>query len=125
MSGSRESGFTLIEMLVAVAVLAMAMGAILSGIARYTDSAALLRERTLATIVAHNRLTELELEKGWPDTGKSDGEYEMSGIKWKWLVEVKATPDPQLRRIELRVLAPDRQRDAMALTAFFADTGRQ
>lgn len=121
-----QAAFTLIEMLVAVAVLAIAMSAIISGMARYADSAGYLRERTLGLFVAHNRLTEIELERGWPDTGKSDGEIEMAGIKWKWMVEVKPTPDPHLRRVDIRVLSPaDRERDAATLSAFLADTGRQ
>ena len=56
----RIAGFTLIEMLVAVAVLAIAMAAILGGMARYADNAGHLRERTLGLWVAHNRLVEFE-----------------------------------------------------------------
>lgn len=121
----RARGFTLIEMLAAVAVLAIAMAAILSGMARHADNAGYLRERTLALWVAHNRLTEIELQRSWPDTGKSDGETEMGGIKWKWVAEVKKTPDEHLRRVDIRVLSPSRKSDSAQLTAFFADSGRQ
>ncbi|MGH8429213.1 MAG: type II secretion system minor pseudopilin GspI, partial [Solimonas sp.] len=110
-----QAGFTLIEMLAAVAVLAIAMAAILSGMARHADNAGYLRERTIALWVAHNRLTEIELEKAWPDIGKSDGESEMAGIKWKWVVEVKKTPDEHLRRIDIRVPSPSRKSDAAQL----------
>jgi len=120
-----QSGFTLIEMLAAVAVLAIAMAAILSGMARHADNAGYLRERTVALWVAHNRLTEIELQPAWPDVGKSDGEIEMAGLKWKWMAEVKKTPDAHLRRIDLRVLSPSRKADAAQLSAFIADTGRQ
>jgi len=120
-----QSGFTLIEMLAAVAVLAIAMAAILSGMARHAANAGYLRERTVALWVAHNRLTEIELQPAWPDVGKSDGEVEMAGLKWKWMAEVKKTPDEHLRRIDLRVLSPDRKATAAQLSAFFADTGRQ
>ena len=66
-------GFTLIEILVAVTVLAVAMGAIISGMARFAANAGYLREKTVALWVAHNRLTEIELEPSWPSVGKSDG----------------------------------------------------
>lgn len=118
-------GFTLIEMLAAVAVLAIAMAAILSGMARHADNAGYLREKTVALWVAHNRLTEIELQPGWADVGKSDGVAEMGGVKWKWVVEVKKTPDEHLRRVDIRVLSPSRKSDAAQLSAFFADTGRQ
>lgn len=120
-----QAGFTLIEMLAAVAVLAIAMAAILSGMARHADNAGYLRERTVALWVAHNRLTEIELQPTWPDVGKSDGEIEMAGLKWKWMAEVKKTPDEHLRRIDLRVLSPNRKANAAQLSAFIADTGRQ
>ncbi|WP_240433413.1 type II secretion system minor pseudopilin GspI [Solimonas sp. K1W22B-7] len=121
---TRMRGFTLIEMLVAVAVVAIAMGAIITGLARYADNAARLREKTVALWVAHNRLTELELQRAWPDIGKSDGEVMMAGVKWKWFVEIKATPDPHLRRADIRVQPLKRKDDVMSLSAFFADTGR-
>ncbi|MDD3762506.1 MAG: type II secretion system minor pseudopilin GspI [Nevskiales bacterium] len=122
----RSTGFTLIEMLAAVAVLAIAMAAILSGMARYADNAAYLRERTIALWVAHNRLTEIELQPTWPDTGKSDGDMQMAGRLWTWKVEVIATPDAHLRRVNIEVESPGRD-DAVvaALSAFIADTGRQ
>ena len=119
-------GFTLIEMLAAVAILAIAMAAILSGMARYADNAGHLRGRTMAVWVAHNRLTEIELQRAWPDTGKSDGEIEMGGLTWKWEVEVQKTPDPELRRVEVWVLPQRGERSqAPTLTAFLSNAGRQ
>lgn len=125
-----EKGFTLIEVLAALAVLAIALSALMSGMARYADNALRLREKTLAFAVAHNRLTQIELEPGWPAEGNSDGEAEMAGIKWRWDVEVKKTPDDHLRRIDIRVNRagpkPKPEEGGLAsLSAFIADTGRQ
>jgi general secretion pathway protein I len=120
-----QAGFTLIEMVVAVAILAMAMAAILSGMARHADNTAHLRERTVALWIAHNRLTEIELQPAWPDVGRSDGEVQFGGRKWRWEAEVQKTSDDRLRRIDIRVLSPQRDGDAAALSAFLADTGRQ
>jgi general secretion pathway protein I len=119
------NGFTLIEMVVAVAILAMAMAAILSGMARYADNTAHLRERTVALWIAHNRLTEIELQPTWPDVGRSDGEVQFGGQKWRWEAEVQGTTDDRLRRIDIRILSPQRDGDAASLSAFLADTGRQ
>jgi len=118
-------GFTLIEILVAVAVLAIAMSAILSGMARYADNVGRLRERTVALWVAHNRLTEIELAPVWPNVGESDGEMKLGGISWTWEAEVKETTDENLRRIDIRVLSPSRGGNAASLSAFIANTGRQ
>jgi general secretion pathway protein I len=103
-------GFTLVEVLVAVAVLAMALGAVISGMARFTSNAAYLRQKTIAVWVAHNRLTEIALQPSWPDIGKTNGEAEMAGVKWRWKADVKKTDDDNLRRIDLDVMAPDDRR---------------
>ena len=116
----RRGGFTLIEVLVAVAVLAFAMGALVTGMARYAENAAYLREKTVALWVAHDRLTEIELEAAFPAVGKSDGDVEMAGIKWRWFVEVSETPDPDVHRVGIRVRAEGRDGDAAALTSFRA-----
>jgi general secretion pathway protein I len=121
-------GFTLIEVLVAVLVLALALTAIISAGSRYADHAASLRDRMLALWVAHNRMTEIQLLPVWPTIGKSDDTVEMGGTRWRWLVEVKETPDEHLRRIELRVVKDadkDRQYAYATLTSFIADVGRQ
>lgn len=115
-------GFTLIEILAAVAVLAIALAAILSGMARYAENAGYLREKMLATWVAHNRMTELELRPGWPDIGRSDDKVDMAGFTWKWQIEVKATPDDKLRRVDLSVMRPDQPDAALIqLSGFFTN----
>ncbi|MBI3171126.1 MAG: type II secretion system minor pseudopilin GspI [Hydrocarboniphaga effusa] len=117
-------GFTLIEIIVAVAVLAAAMGAIITGMARYADNASYLREKTVALWVAHNHLTELELEPVWPQLGKSDGDVEMAGVEWRWFVTISETPDPGVRRVDIRVQLKGRDNDAISLSSFLSSAGR-
>ena len=120
----RARGFTLIEVLIAVTILAIAMGAVISGMARYADNAAYLREKTVGLWVAHNRLSEIELEAGWPAIGKSDGDVDMAGADWRWFVTVTETADPDVRRVEIRVQAKGRETDAAALSSFIGKAGR-
>lgn len=131
MRRARNQGFTLLEVLVAVVIVAIAMGALLSGFARYAEQAGYIRQRTLATWIAHNRMNELMLEPAWPDTGTKEDDVEMAGAEWRYRIEVRNTDDPQLRRIDLRVYAPgvrDIKTETASvayLTAFLAQTGRQ
>lgn len=123
----RAAGFTLMEMLVAVGVLAIALGAIIGNGARYADSASGLRDKTLALFVARNRMAELELSPNWPATGRANEDVEMGGVRWTWRTEVKATPDPNLRRVDVRVEKKgDKSGVAFAsLSGFLSNVGRQ
>lgn len=121
MARRASAGFTLLEVLVAVTVLAIALGAIISGMARHADQAGYLRQKTVGLWVAHNRMTEITLQAEWPDTGKSDGDMEMAGAKWKWIAHVQATEDPKLRRVDVTVQAPGvREGDIAQLSGFIA-----
>jgi len=121
---ARGRGFTLVEMVVALAVLAIAMGALISGMGRYAANAAVLREKTVALWVAHNRLTEIGLDATWPDTGKSDGDVEMAGAEWRWDVTVAETPDPKVRRVDITVRPKGADGDSIALSSFIAERTR-
>lgn len=100
---NNERGFTLIEVLVAVAVLALALGAFVSGGSRYADHARHIQDKNLALWVAHNRLVEYRVADHWPDTGTGDGRAEMGGREWLWESEIEESPDPAVRRAEIRV----------------------
>jgi general secretion pathway protein I len=61
----------------------------------------------LAGFVAENRMGELAARRAWPSVGSSEGEEQQAGVDFRWRAEVLATPHPNLRRVEIRVLAPD------------------
>lgn len=126
MSRSRQAGFTLIEVVVALVVIALALTTLIAGFGRQAQTAADLDARTLAMIVAHNRLTEIELEPVWPATGRADGRVELAGRDWRWHTEVSETEDPALRRIDIRVTRDVRGDDhnLATLSGFIAETGR-
>ncbi|MCK9193405.1 MAG: type II secretion system minor pseudopilin GspI [Nevskia sp.] len=126
-SPTRQRGFTLLEMLVAVAVLAIAMAAIITNGARYASGAASLRDKSIALWVARNHLAEVELLPNWPNIGKSNDDVKMGGIEWTWRTEVISTQDPTLRRLNIRVEKKG-ERSAIAyatLTSFVSNVGRQ
>ncbi len=103
-----QRGFTLIEVLIATAVLALTMGAFLAGGARYADHARYIHDRTLAQWVARNQLVEYYLAETWPDTGEEDGTAQMGERSWHWEADIQESPDPNVRRIDLRVFRIDR-----------------
>lgn len=99
----RANGFTLIEVLVALAVVAVALGAGLRAAAVATDNTLALRERTLARWVAENELSRIRVLPELPSIGQGDGETEQGGERFVWQASVESTPNPNFRRIVLRV----------------------
>jgi general secretion pathway protein I len=99
----RMAGFTLIEVVVAMAIIVVVLAGLFFQINRVADTAFNLRQRTLAQWVALNRLTDFRLT-GVPTVGqKPQGTIEYANAKWRWQAEVIATRIQGL--VEIRVSA--------------------
>lgn len=99
----RSRGFTLIEMMVAMTILAVGMGAIIKAAAENASNAAYLRDRELARWVATDRLTEIQLGDNWGAKTTLKGDVEMLNIRWFWLAKIQKVQDPDLRRVDVEV----------------------
>mmetsp|Transcript_6281 Transcript_6281/g.3524 ORF Transcript_6281/g.3524 Transcript_6281/m.3524 type:complete len:130 (+) Transcript_6281:1100-1489(+) len=121
-----QQGFTLLEVLVALAVLALAMGAIIKTVSNNTRNAAYLQEKTFAHWVAVNRLVEVQLEKEWPPIGTTTGSQEMAGYEWYWLMKVEETPDKDVRRVNIsvRTSLPDMDEPIASIVGYSGRTER-
>lgn len=117
----RVAGFTLLEVLVALAVLAIAMGAIINAATRSIASTAYLRDQTFASWVALNQVNQRLLDsEPWPEEGSRDGSVELANRVWRWQVRFAKTGDPDLRRIEVTVRVTENSPILSTLTAFKA-----
>lgn len=96
-------GFTLLEVLVAVAILATALAAAIRAGGAAGQTAGDLRLRLLAGWAAENRVAELRAGKLWPAPGESGGEVLMGGEKLLWRQLVTETMNSRFRRIEILV----------------------
>jgi general secretion pathway protein I len=99
-------GFTLIEILVALAILAVALAAGMRSVAQSSDVATILKQRTLALWVAQNRLAEAQLANPWPAMGAREGFAEQARARFVWRETVSGTPNPGFRKIEITVADP-------------------
>ncbi len=112
------AGFTLIEVLVALAIVAIALLAALRVAAQGTTNVSELRTRLLAGWVAENILAEHRARGDWLPLGIQRGREREGGIEFAWRREVISTPNPAFRRVEVFVfMAPE---DARALAHFTA-----
>lgn len=119
-SDQRQAGFTLIEVLVALAVVAVALAATLFGASQSAASAAQFRDLTLGNVVARNTAIEFQLREDWPKTGNSDGDVDLGGGEWRWEAEVIETADENIRRANIQVflLGGDEPRPVSSLSVF-------
>lgn len=115
---TRSSGFTLLEVLIALAVVALALTALLGLGASQAASLERQRERQLAEWVAGNVLTELRLREPFPDTGAREGRADMGGRSFRWRLTIGATAEPSMRRLELQVLHGEDSSPILSFTAF-------
>ena len=99
----RSGGFTLLEVMVAMTVLALTMGAVIKAVGGYTANQAHLRDRTLAEWVARNVLVEQQVKDAWPNVGELKGTAEMGGREWRWIGTVSQTDEQELRRLDVRI----------------------
>ncbi|HLA70865.1 MAG TPA: type II secretion system minor pseudopilin GspI [Steroidobacteraceae bacterium] len=95
-------GFTLIEVLIALAVVALAVGALLGTITSAASNISYLRDKTLAEWVALNRLAEIRISQQMPDVGKRTGNTVMAGMRWQWEQEVIELPVKGMFRVDVR-----------------------
>ena len=98
-----QRGFTLIEILVAMTIIAVGVSALVASAAASTFRADYLREREFGRWVASNKLTELQSVPAWPDIGTTNEEVEMGQFVWYVRVQTQEVADDDLRRVDVQV----------------------
>ena len=102
-SSPRTRGFTLLEVLVALAIFAIVAAVVLTAAGRSVNNAGRLEALTLAGWIADNRLTELQLLQPAPAIGREDREVDFGGRQWQTTSQVQTSGTPGLLRIQVWV----------------------
>jgi general secretion pathway protein I len=112
MQTHKQKGFTLLEVLVALVIVGVALGASLRAVGSLTKDSSHLHVTMMAMWSAENRLAQIRLSKTWPDLGRSNFPCPQADLKLLCQQEVVATPNPSFRRVEVSVYderTPDKQ----------------
>ena len=117
----QQRGFTLLEVMVALAILALTLGAMIKAGGASAHNVAILRDRTLASWVASNKVNEALLQHEWPEPGSRADTVTLGNREWYWEVRISKTSDPELRRVEVAVRD---QKNAAPLVELIAFKGR-
>jgi general secretion pathway protein I len=108
MSGSnysrraKSAGFTLLEVLIALAIVALSAGALLGSVTSSASNVIYLKDKTLSEWVSLNRLTEIRMATDMPAAGRRKGNAVMGGMRWEWEEEVTPLPVQGMFRVEVR-----------------------
>ncbi|GAA5180233.1 hypothetical protein GCM10025771_24250 [Niveibacterium umoris] len=115
----RHRGFTLLEVLVALAILAVVLAAGFRAVGLATGSANDLRERLIADWIAQDRLAEHRALGHFLEPGRYEGTVTQAGREFRWREEVKPTPNALFRRVDVSVsLVGDGDHALSRLTGF-------
>jgi len=104
---TRARGFTLIEVIIALFVVALGIGALLTTLVSSAESVGRLRDKSMAEWIALNRISEVRLKGGRPDTGVTNGTIDYAGRPWIWQQAVTDPGMAGMLRIDVRVALSD------------------
>jgi general secretion pathway protein I len=114
----RSFGFTLIEVLVALVIVAFGIGALLTTLTAAADNVSFLRDKSFAEWVALNRVSQLRLALVQAAVGEAGGETQFAGTQWKWTQKITDPGIAGLRRIDVSVARADAKDETTIATAY-------
>jgi len=117
----KQKAFTLLEVLVALAVLTMGLGTVIKVAGGQASQLSYLKDKTIALWVANNKANEIQLAT-WPSTGTSTGHEFMANQEWDWKLKVSNTADKDLRRLDIEINRSNEEGEPVV--RFIAFTGK-
>jgi general secretion pathway protein I len=118
-----QRGFTLIEVMVALVIATLALVAVMASISQMVDAGSAMRERTFASWIAQNRITELRLANVEPEVSETNGEVNFAGLEWAWTTTVSETGVEFLYRVDVAVGFAGTDDVIRTVTGFIGEPG--
>lgn len=122
-TSSRLRGFTLIEVMVALAIAALGLAAVAASVSQMIDAATSMQQRTYADWIAQNQIVEMRLANVLPDVSSTTGEVQYAGIEWGWRATVSETGIENLYRIDVAVSLAGSENSIRTVTGFIGEPG--
>ncbi|GGB12131.1 type II secretion system minor pseudopilin GspI [Agarivorans gilvus] len=111
---NKQRGMTLLEVMVALAVLAIAGTAVMKSASENLRSLNYIQEKSFALWVADNQMAELLLSNTWPGTASRKGTAEFGEHEWHWRSQGIATADPNFVAVTITVYRDEQEKSALA-----------
>lgn len=120
---NRSAGFTLIEVMVALTIVALSLGAVAASVSQMVDAGTTMRERTYASWIAQNKIAELRLANVIPEVSDTSGELEYAGIEWAWRANISETGVENLFRVDVAISYPGSDVAIRTVSGFIGEPG--
>ena len=118
-----STGFTLIEVMVALVVATLALVAVMASISQMIDAGTAMRDRTYAAWIAHNKITEMRLANVEPEVDDTSGQVEFADLDWNWTATVSETGVEFLYRVDVAVSLAGANNIIRTVTGFIGEPG--
>jgi general secretion pathway protein I len=115
------SGFTLIEIMVALAIITITLGAIIENTTAANINAQYLRDKTVASWIAMNQISLIRAKRQWSSATSKSGEVEMAGQQWEWKINFVKTDDENIRRLNVQVFKLDDEKPVVKMSGFMGN----
>ena len=119
----RNAGFTLIEVMVALAIAGLSLAAVAASVSQMVDAGSAMQERTYASWIAQNTITELRLSNELPEVSSTSGEVLYASIEWDWRATVSETGVENLFRVDVEVSYAGSDDIIRTVTGFIGEPG--
>ena len=118
---NRRRGFTLLEVMIALTIVAFSLTAIAATMNQMIDAANAMRERTYASWIAQNKIAELRLANVIPDVSSTSGEVDYANTQWSWRAVVSETGIENFFRVDVYVSLAGSEYNIRTVTGFIGE----
>lgn len=121
MTARGDHGFTLLEVMVALVIISLSLAGVASSMGQMIDTANTMRDRTYASWIAQNKITEMRVSGIVPEVGESSGEVDYANTTWAWSADVSETGIENLLKVDVSVSFPGDELPVRKVTGFIGE----
>lgn len=119
----RQHGFTLIEIIIALVVISVALGAVIATTGNSVKHGAHIKEKTIALWLAQNTIAEVNIKQQWLSAGTQSSDEKMAGKQWLIKRMVSQTPDINIKKMDVAVFSDQAaENKVLTLTTYIVKT---